>query len=447
MRFGILVSATSYYQAFDHYLMKIHRKPFRLAAVLFMLSPAICMAQDPAAIRSKCDQELSDMNSKVNELNNDYEQTKKDMQAGLYCSLCNQSKTELDKSYDGGFYKHVKDVKGEVKPANQKQMDAAHQRYLGKYNSLKSSYESKKQSCENNIGQAIKAQQQRAEQQRQQAIAEQNAKAEQARQKAEEEQAAKQQALQDLLRQQEAEQQAYRQKIIADVEQTKQDAIQMFSETKDRLVNSISGISMPKETIGFQGNDNIENGGMARNPGSPNVDEYESHEYSNVYADQFKSTVQDALDPTDMAKSILPGFIRNGITRFQQMQGYANLVNEFRNGNLTTEGVNTYFSLTPNAVIRGIQQFTGGIAVRQKDVLTHLMDRMLQDDFSEAEFDATVRQLNPAYALTSFVRPTQQKPWTMTNSLVVVGGAAAMSLMGVPVWAGMGVAAWYAFKH
>lgn len=426
--------------------MRIHYKPFRLAAALLMLVRAICMAQDPAAIRSKCDQELSDINNKVNELNNDYEQTKKDMQAGLYCSLCNQSKTELDRSYDGGFYKHVKDVKGEVKPASQKQMDAAHQRYLSKYNSLKSQYDSKKQSCENNIGQAAKAQQQRAEQQRQQAIAEQNAKAEQARQKAEEEQAAKQQALNDLLRQQEAEQQAYRQKIIADVEQTKQDAIQMFNETKDRLVNSINGISMPKETIGFQGNGNIGND-MTRAPGNPNIDEYESHEYSNVYDDQFKSTVEDALDPTDIATSVLPSFIRNGIDRFQQMQGYTNLFNEFRNGNLTTEGVNTYFSLTPNAVIRGIQQFTGGIAIRQKDVLTHLMDRMLQDDFSEAEFDATVRQLNPAYALTSFVKPSQQKPWTITDSIVVVGGAAAMSIAGVPVWAGMGVAAWYAFKH
>lgn len=109
----------------------------------------------PSSIRQKCNEDLNALNGRIKDLNNEYENIKSDLKAGFYCSKCGSSKTELDKIE--GFYKHLNNVKGQAVAATAQQMSDAHQRYLQKYNALKSSHELKSKSCDENYRSAVDA--------------------------------------------------------------------------------------------------------------------------------------------------------------------------------------------------------------------------------------------------------------------------------------------------
>ncbi len=108
--------------------------------------PIITYAQDPNNIKSACQQELDKINENIKTLNDEYEHIKEDLKAGLYCSKCGLSKTELDKTE--GFYAHLGRVQGQAVPATAQQIEDAHQRYFDKYNSLKNDFDSKRKDCD-----------------------------------------------------------------------------------------------------------------------------------------------------------------------------------------------------------------------------------------------------------------------------------------------------------
>lgn len=278
--------------------------------ILFMLIACCCGAQDPNQIRNKCQQDLNDIANKVSSLNNDYENIKSDLRQGLFCSLCSQSKTELDKTYSGGFYKHVQDVKGQVKSATSAQLQQAHQRYEQKYNSLKSQYESKQKSCNDNYQAAVAAnnrrqaeEQKQQEQKRQSDAAAQQQKQQDAYAKAQQEKAAELQRQQDLILQQKQEelarQQEFRQNLLAASEQLKDQAMQLIAENTDRLLNEIKGIEMPLERIGFAGNGNSggSNNADQLKRQSSSVDDFSTE---NSDFNQAASDADDFLLSSDM---------------------------------------------------------------------------------------------------------------------------------------------------
>ncbi|MGC4130156.1 MAG: hypothetical protein QM564_11510 [Bergeyella sp.] len=126
-----------------------------MKTVLFLAFFLICtkvFSQDYSvawAEHRKCSHDLTEIDSKIKALNSEYEKIKKDLSGGYYCSQCKRSKTEIEKTEN--FEQHLKNVKGVRVPATQQQFDDAHKAYMSKYNSLSSSYDNKKNNCNDRI--------------------------------------------------------------------------------------------------------------------------------------------------------------------------------------------------------------------------------------------------------------------------------------------------------
>jgi len=113
-----------------------------LSAALFL-----CLTTPLRAQNADCP-EAKKLSDEIDKLNAEYEKIKADLRAGLYCSKCKLSKTELERSGYETFEQHLADVKGQAIPASQEQHDKAYEKYLSKFNSLKSRWESAVKSCE-----------------------------------------------------------------------------------------------------------------------------------------------------------------------------------------------------------------------------------------------------------------------------------------------------------
>lgn len=120
--------------------------------LLLIISSAALFAQTDVleAIKNShdCDDELRKINNDITGLNAEYKQTVEDLQNGLFCSRCNRSKTEIQKTGEE-FYKHVDRVEGKVQRAPQEAFDKAKEEYLSKYNSFVSQYKIKQADCDN----------------------------------------------------------------------------------------------------------------------------------------------------------------------------------------------------------------------------------------------------------------------------------------------------------
>ncbi len=411
-----------------------------ILSLFLVWNPVSLCAQDPNDVRSKCQNELAGIDNKMRDLNAEYEKIKSDLRAGLFCSRCGNSKTELDKTE--GFYKHLNNVKGEAIPANQKQTTDAHNRYLSKFNSLKSQYDAKQKSCNDSYNNAVHQQSRKAEQERQDAMQKQNERIKEDQEKAERQRLAEEQRLQELQQQQETN----RQRILAESEKIKQDAVQMFNDAADRIRNGISSIEMPTEKIGFQGKTEPSDR-RGNKPGSKNVDDFDfdNSELSNNYFEQFSSQVEDVGWDEIVSNSSLPDVVKSGYDAYSRITNYLGAGIATLNGKITEESVNTYFSKTPNAVIREIQNYSGGVAVKNGNTLMELTEKIFDDDFSEKDIDKAINSMNPFNFSPTVTK--SNNPWTMKDVVVVVGGGAVLSTIGAPIWLGIGAAAWYGFKH
>jgi hypothetical protein len=399
------------------------RNTIWLIVFLLTVEPSFC--QDPNIIRSKCSDELNDINNKIVDLNNEYEKIKSDLRNGLYCSKCGKSKTELDKSYPGGFYAHLGDVKGEAKPATQEQMQTAQQDYMSKYNSLKEQYDSKQKSCNERYNNAVNEQNRQAQE--------------------------KQQELQDQLKQQqeqqrqelERQQEENRQKILQESEKTKQDAIKMFNDNSNRIKGEISSINMPSNTISFQNNNSLNNTNGAKDR-AVNVDDLGDAGLNN-YVDGLSHEVEEFGEDQIIAESSLPESLKEGYERAQEFFTYLAGGKDALNGEITENTVHTVFSTTENPVIRTIQNYSGGVAVKNANSINELAERVGNGEVTEEDITSTVANMNPLHTSSTFVK--EEKPWSMKDTVVVVGGGIVLSAIGAPLWLGIGAAAWYGFKR
>jgi hypothetical protein len=111
-------------------------------------------------------------------------------------------------------------------------------------------------------------------------------------------------------------------------------------------------------------------------------------------------------------------------------------------GDINEEAVRTYTSATPNLFIREVQEFSGTAAVRSKDAINAMADKIDFQDFSEADYQETIGLMNPLKRFTNV--NTQQKPWTLKDVAVIgIGGVALAGSF----WIGVGAAAWYGFNR
>jgi hypothetical protein len=420
------------------------KKNFTLP-LFFLLVTLTSQGQDAASVRSKCQSSLQTISDKISDLNREYEHIKEDLKAGLFCSKCGESKTELDKKE--GFYQHLQNVKGQPVPADQQRMNAAHQKYLAAYNSLKSQYDSKQKACDDQYNDAVKQQQEKAEQDRLDAQQKQNELMQEAQANAEKQRLEQQQKLQELNDQLARQREENRQKILQDVEKNKQDAEEMFRSDADRMTQSIRSIALPQNNIGFESNNvfgGIEPSGLSGNNNIEDFD-FDNSGLGNMYLDQYGSQVKDVTTDYIISESHLPEFLQNGYDKISSLFTTWGVGQEVTSGTIGSETVEATFSHTPNAVVREIQKYSGNIAVRQSEKINHLTDQLLNDDFNEQAVVQTMREMQPFYVDMQPARPT--RPFGMKDAVVVVGGGLFLATVGAPVWIGIGAAAWYGFTR
>jgi len=396
-----------------------------IVILLTLFNAEALIAQDPNSIRSKCFEELSEINNKITDLNNEYEKIKSDLKNGLYCSKCDKSKTELDKSYPGGFYAHLGDVKGVAKPATQEQMQNAHQNYLSKFNSLKQQYDSKQKSCTDNYNNALIQKNNEAQQKQQDFLNQQR------QQEAE------------LQREFQQQQEVYRQKIIEESEKNKQDAIKMFNDNSNKIKSEISSIYMPSSTISFQNNNSLSTQNDARNK-TVNVDDLGDGDLNN-YLDVLSHRVEEYGIGQIVSESSLTESLHKGYEWAETFFAHAAASKDLLNGEVTENTVNAVFSHTENSVIQSIQNYSGSVAVRQANSIDGLTERIGNADVTEEDINSTIASMNPFHFPPTSVK--EDKPWSMKDTAAVVGGGIILSTIGAPLWLGIGAAAWYGFKR
>ena len=94
-----------------------------------------------------CEDDLKKINYEITDLNDEYKKTVEDLKQGFYCSRCNRSKTEIQKSGED-FYNHINRVEGTIQTAPPEAFEKAKNEYFSKYNSFVKEYKSKQVDCE-----------------------------------------------------------------------------------------------------------------------------------------------------------------------------------------------------------------------------------------------------------------------------------------------------------
>lgn len=122
------------------HILPMSSRLFLMVLFYLCLMPAMSAQSSSCPEADKIEKERKAHNAK-------YERIKSDLQNGLYCSECKNSKTEIESSGIETFEQHLVSVSGVALPASQKQMDEAHQKYLKEYDRLKRNMESALTTC------------------------------------------------------------------------------------------------------------------------------------------------------------------------------------------------------------------------------------------------------------------------------------------------------------
>ena len=122
-----------------------------LITVLLTVIVFTAAAQSSGEYRAKqdnCQAQLAELRGKKGGLDYDYARIVAEFKAGLFCNLCNQSKSQIEKGGEE-FYSHIKRVQGKVVQAPQSAYDQAYREYTSKVNTLQSDVARKERDCQN----------------------------------------------------------------------------------------------------------------------------------------------------------------------------------------------------------------------------------------------------------------------------------------------------------
>ena len=432
--------------------------------ILLTLWVALCFscfaaAQDnPLQEKYNCESKANDTRLKISALNDEFEKSKADLRAGLFCSMCMNSKTEIEKTEN--FYAHLARVHGKIIPATQAQMDQAYKKYKDQYDNLNSSYTDQFKGCEENYNAAMK-------QKQEEEAAAQKQKQEAAKEALQKQQAAARQAALEKQQQIEQQKQQLAQQMadiqkqqLDDIHKNTQDISNTLSDNNNRLMQNISNINTPSEKIAFQGADNgnsITGSNTTADLNNPklNVDAFEMNtaETGNNFIDQYKDQVKDVIKD-EIINSQLNEHLQEAYEKADNAYTGWKAIQDASEGKITDNTVSTYFAATPNSTIREIQNYSGGVAVRDASSITTLADKIGTGEVTDADFHNAVHSIgiNRFIPETSNIATStvSSNGWTYKEytkaGLVVVGGAIALTA-GAPVWLGIGAAALFGFNH
>lgn len=168
---------------------------------------------------------------KFNKIDEEYRKIQKDLAAGLYCSRCNYSKTEIERGGNETFDAHLRRVEGTAIPAPQSLIDQKHKDYLSKRNYQKDMVES-----------AIKRCEEKAEREREAKIAEEKRKQEQAQREREAAQEEAEQKAKEEEERKKREEEDRRQKEQERLDELKRQKEQMEAELRQRRLELAGGL-------------------------------------------------------------------------------------------------------------------------------------------------------------------------------------------------------------
>ncbi|MDN3548948.1 hypothetical protein [Mucilaginibacter aquaedulcis] len=432
---------------------------YSISLVLLISSTISYGYGQTATINNKstsCQQELRNLSDKKSAIDAEYAQVIEELKKGLFCSLCNRSKSQIEK---GGvdFYQHIKDVKGQVVEAPPAAYQQAQKDYSSKTASLEQQIENKSKDCsaiQTMEQQSLKTEQQRQMEKSQQQVQQQN------------------QHQQELMRQQTDQ---IKQQLAANAkeEQARDDANrilqqQKFSQSVSSYVNSqsdeIEQRRQSADEIGQQGSAisqsiigntvsmekinpaNVANQSIFSDGGT--YEEAASRELlGNNLTEIYSGTVKDELADAILDGSNLSETFKKGYNAASSFFDNISSVGDLADGRITETTVNSYFSLNSatNPIIQRIQKSAGGLAIKQADSIVGLTDRIGEDDFSSADIQKTLDEMSPSHFLKTNFR--KNEPINIRDVAVVVGGGVVLSTLAVPVWIGISAAAWYGFNR
>jgi hypothetical protein len=93
--------------------------------------PLSAFGNDPCNLKTACEQHASFGESQKAKLNSQWGLALKEINDGMYCSICNRSKSQIERT-GVSFSQHLRDVKGRAIPGGQKAKDAVNQEFSAK---------------------------------------------------------------------------------------------------------------------------------------------------------------------------------------------------------------------------------------------------------------------------------------------------------------------------
>lgn len=115
--------------------------------------------------------EAEELDDEMTQINADYKLKVRELKAGLYCSQCKRSKSEIEKSTKQSFEDHLEEVNGDPVPASQEMLDKAEEDFLEDQERIGNQYLRAKKQCQDEYDRKIKEEAERKEQEEAERIA------------------------------------------------------------------------------------------------------------------------------------------------------------------------------------------------------------------------------------------------------------------------------------
>jgi hypothetical protein len=362
---------------------------------------------------SECKARVNELESKYRQVNKDYELEVEDLKKGLFCSKCRGSKTSFEKRGED-FYEHVKDVQGQVIPATQEDFNNLSKKATQQRASLaeqRSNTQKQCESIEDGIRKAIIDENNRQIEERNRRLKEMDE-----RQRAEYEERDR-----ERREKAEAEEEARKQKDQDENDKNEFLGAVGFPTSSEEPMNEEESkpsydFAAEAEKAYHTGKTNSKHEAylehVHENHAAPADEPHENDEAKKALAilgsteepgymvkakDHAREYVESKIEEvTESAKEeaieelyeyaetrmtenqkTLFGFIKEKYEEFGDLKSRFDMMRNIASGNITQEDTDKYFDLlTPNKIIRTIQQKTTGKILEVRDRTFKLLDAL-----------------------------------------------------------------------